>query len=153
MSSPFPRKPTPTQAQRLSVTSTVPEPQENHVGPVEIARRADRGAGRVGLHVYRVALDFYRLVFRATKGRIQNERVDQLVRAAESVIRNIGEGHPTVGADRARRFRVAANEACECATSLDILEIRGELAREVLEELRDLLDRVRAMLWRLSRPR
>ena len=85
--------------------------------------------------------------------QVANERVDQLVRAAESILRNIGEGHPTVGADRARRFRIAANEASECAASLDILEVRGEIMRERLEELRGLLDRIRAMLWKLSRPR
>jgi four helix bundle protein len=112
-----------------------------------------RVTGLGGLHAYSVALEFYRIVFQATKGKVQHERIDQLVRAAESILRNIGEGHPTVGADRARRFRLAANEACECFASLDILEIRGEIPPDTLAEMRLLLDRVRAMLWKLSRPR
>ena len=109
--------------------------------------------GLAGFHAYTVGLEFYRLVFQATKGKVQQERIDQLVRAAESVVRNLGEGHPTVGADRARRFRIAANEACECAASLDILEIRGDISAAALAEMRVLLDRIRAMLWRLSRPK
>ncbi len=105
-----------------------------------------------GFHAYQVARDIYRLVYAATKSRIQGERVDQLVRASESVMRNIAEGYPTVGADRARRFRIAANEASEVGASLDILEIRGEIPGETLDQLRELLDRLRAMLWKLSRP-
>jgi four helix bundle protein len=88
-----------------------------------------------------------------TRGRVHAERVNQLVRAAESVIRNIGEGHPTVGPDRARRFRIAANEASEVGASLDILEIRDEIDPAALAALRIVLDRLRAVLWRLSRPR
>jgi four helix bundle protein len=68
------------------------------------------------------------------------------------VILNIAEAYPMAGADRARRFRIAGGEAAECHAGLDLLEIRGELCGEVLRELRALLDRTRAMLWRLSRP-
>jgi four helix bundle protein len=67
------------------------------------------------------------------------------------VILNIAEAYPMPGADRARRFRIAGGEAGECHAGLDLLEIRGELRGEVLTELRALLDRTRAMLWRLGR--
>ena len=56
------------------------------------------------------------------------------------------------GADRARRFRIAEGEAAECHAGLDLLEIRGELRGPALTELRALLERARATLWRLGRP-
>ena len=58
-----------------------------------------------------------------------------------------------MGADRARRARVAAAEASECKAALDALEIRGLLGKPVLAELRGLLDRELAMLWRVGRAR
>ncbi len=107
-------------------------------------------AGIEGLDVYRVAVQFYRLLRQSTRGR-RGHAVDQSCRASESVILNIAEAYPMSGADRARRFRIAGGEAAECHAGLDLLEIRGELGGEVLSELRALLDRTRAMLWRLSR--
>jgi four helix bundle protein len=112
-----------------------------------------RAAGLAGFDAYQLAVQVYRGVLGVTRGRVQAERIDQLVRAADSVIRNIGEGHPTVGPDQARRFRIAANEVSECGASLDILEIRREIDPHALAELRATLDRLRAVLWRLSRPR
>ncbi len=107
-------------------------------------------AGIEGLDIYRVAVQFYRLLRQSTRGR-RGHALDQSCRAAESVILNIAEAYPMAGADRARRFRIAGGEAAECHAGLDLLEIRGELRGEVLRELRTLLDRTRAMLWRLSR--
>jgi four helix bundle protein len=106
--------------------------------------------GLVGFDAYRVALELYRLVLSATK-HLPKCEVDQLVRACESVARNIGEAHPQIGAERARKFRIAFGEASECGAALDLLEIRGALDGRALVELRALLDRQRAMLWRLSR--
>jgi four helix bundle protein len=107
-------------------------------------------SGLEGLDAYRVALEFYRLVRAATRGR-RGHAVEQLQRASESVVLNIAEAYPAIGADRARRFRIAGNEAAECHGALDLLEIRGELGAAALAELRPLLDRERAMLWRLGR--
>jgi hypothetical protein len=67
-----------------------------------------------------------------------------------SIVR-LAEAYPMPGADRARRFRIARGEAAECHAGLDLLEIRGELRGPVLSQLRALLDRTRAMLWRLGR--
>jgi len=110
-------------------------------------------AGLKGLHAYQVALELYRQFNAALKNTGRDHLSTQLLRAAESVVLNVAEAHPTVGADRARRFRIAANEASECGAALDLLEIRGALDRETLKALRALLDRERAMLWRLSRQR
>jgi four helix bundle protein len=108
-------------------------------------------AGIQGLDAYRVAVEFYRLLRHSTRGR-RGHVIDQSYRAAESVILNIAEAYPMPGADRARRFRIAGAEAAECHAGLDLLEIRGELKGPALSELRTLLDRTRAMLWRLGRP-
>jgi four helix bundle protein len=109
------------------------------------------GVGIQSLDIYRVAVEFYRLLRVATIGR-RGHVIDQSYRAAESVILNIAEAYPIPGADRARRFRIAGGEAAECHAGLDLLEIRGEIQRPALTELRALLDRARAMLWRLGRP-
>jgi four helix bundle protein len=107
--------------------------------------------GIEGLDAYRIAIEFYRLLRQSTRGR-RGHVIDQSYRAAESVILNIAEAYPMPGADRARRFRIAGAEAAECHAGLDLLEIRGELKGPALSELRALLDRTRAMLWRLGRP-
>ena len=108
-------------------------------------------AGIQSLDAYRVAVEFYRLLRQYTRGR-RGHVIDQSYRAAESVVLNIAEAYPMPGADRARRFRIAGAEAAECHAGLDLLEIRGEMKAEALSELRALLDRTRAMLWRLGRP-
>jgi four helix bundle protein len=107
-------------------------------------------SGLESLDAYRVAVEFYRLLRQSTRGR-RGHVVEQLWRAAESVVLNVAEAYPAIGADRARRFRIAGNEAAECHAGLDLMEIRGELGAAVLAKLRALLDRERAMLWRLGR--
>lgn len=106
--------------------------------------------GLAGLDAYRNAVVFYGEVRKATRGR-RGHVVDQLQRAAESVALNVAEAHPTTGRDRARRFRIACNEASECSAALDLLEVRGEVSAAALARLRALLDREKAMLYRLSR--
>ncbi|MCA9669638.1 MAG: hypothetical protein KC503_28780 [Myxococcales bacterium] len=69
------------------------------------------------------------------------------------MLRNIAEANVTTGADRARRFQIALNEASECTACLDILELRGALEGEPLAALYALNDRQRATLWPLSRKR
>ena len=113
-----------------------------------------RPVGLYGLDAYRVALEFYEGVMAlvASASNIRPAVRDQLLRAAEQTVLNIGEAHPAIGADRARRFRNAASEASECGVALDLVA-RGGVSPEALAPLSALLDRVRAMLWRLSRPR
>jgi four helix bundle protein len=102
------------------------------------------------LDAYRIGLEFYRKLRAATR-TLRGHVVEQANRAAESVVLNVAEAHPTLGRDRARRFRLAANEASECWAALDLLEIGGQLSDGTLAELRALLDRECAMLHRLSR--
>jgi four helix bundle protein len=121
----------------------------SHTQPPIVSKPQVSGSGLHRLDAYRVAVEFYRLLRTATRGR-RGHVVEQLWRAAESVVLNVAEAYPATGADRARRFRIAGNEAAECHAALDLLEIRGDLGAAALPELRALLDRERAMLWRLG---
>ena len=108
-------------------------------------------AGLEGFDAYRVARDFFRLAVQTTANLPRSRGLHQLLDAAESVMRNVGEAHAVLGADRARRARVAAAEASECWAALDALAIRGSLDEPLLTEMRALLDRELAMLWRIGR--
>jgi four helix bundle protein len=121
-----------------------------HSESVNATHSSTPRSGLEGLDAYRVAVEFYRLLRAATRGR-RGHVIEQIWRAAESVVLNVAEAYPAIGADRARRFRIAGNEAAECHAGLHLMEIRGELRGEVLATLRALLDRERAMLWRLGR--
>ena len=54
-----------------------------------------------------------------------------LIRAAESVLRNIAEGAGRWStADAKKHYKIARGEAMECAASLDVLRVRGLLAAD-----------------------
>ena len=85
------------------------------------------------LEVYQRAIEFLALVYDIVNDLPPGhaERRNQLVRAAESVIRNIAEGAGRWSpADSAKHYRIARGEAMECAGSLDVLK----LAKLVSEE-------------------
>jgi four helix bundle protein len=111
--------------------------------------KEDAMTGLEGLDVYRVALEFAEQVYAlGLKGSIR----DQLTRASESVVLNIAEAHPARGNERARKFQIALNEISECRGGIAILRVRRQIRREVYDELSKLIDRIAAMLWRLSHP-
>lgn len=106
--------------------------------------------GLLGLDVMNVALELAEAVNElGLKGNIR----DQLTRASESVVLNIAESDPAMGADRRKGYRVALKEASECKGALLLLKIRKEISAEIFERLWTLVDRVCAMLWKLSHPR
>ena len=78
---------------------------------------------------------------------------DQLRRAASSVALNIAEGNQRSGKDRLHSFRIAAGSAAEVRAALEVAQawrlIEASRAVEPAAEL----DRVLAMLWRLTHPR
>ena len=75
---------------------------------------------------------------------------DQLLRSAESVIRNIAEGSGRWSkADSAKHYKIARGEAMECAASLDVLKIRNLVAGNKYEEGIKLLERVVKMLTKM----
>lgn len=85
------------------------------------------------LDVYQRAIEFLALVGDIVgdlpKGHA--ERADQLVRASESVVRNIAEGAGRWSeADCAKHYKIARGSAMECAASLDVMRIRRVLRPE-----------------------
>jgi four helix bundle protein len=104
------------------------------------------------LEVYQRAIDFLALaidiVNELPKGHA--ERADQLVRAAESVARNIAEGAGRwSGADCAKHYKIARGEAMECAASLDVMKVRRVINAERYDDGIRLLESVVAMLTKM----
>ena len=78
------------------------------------------------------------------------ERSDQLVRAAESVVRNIAEGAGWWSeADSTKHYKIARGEAMECAASLDVMKLRRLVATETYENGIQLLESLVAMLTKM----
>jgi four helix bundle protein len=75
---------------------------------------------------------------------------DQLRRAAQSVALNVAEANQRRGRDRCNRFRIALGSAAEVASSLDIAVAFGYVGERDHSEAYALVDRVRAMTYRLA---
>jgi len=75
---------------------------------------------------------------------------NQVRRAASSIALNIAEGNRRNGKDRTYHFRVAAGSAAEVEAGLEVAVAWGHL--EPPEPELELLDQIRAMLWRLTHP-
>lgn len=104
------------------------------------------------LDLYQRAIEFlalaYDIIEQLPKGHAQ--RGDQLARAAESVVRNIGEGAGRWSAiDCAKHYKIARGEAMECAASLDVLKLRRLLPPQSYQEGIRLLEGVVAMLTKM----
>ena len=104
------------------------------------------------LDVYQRAIEFLALVGDIVgdlpKGHA--ERGDQLVRAAEAVVRNIAEGAGRWSeADSSKHYKIARGEAMECAASLDVMKLRRVIALERYEHGLRLLEAVVAMLTKM----
>ncbi|MCE9576451.1 MAG: four helix bundle protein [Deltaproteobacteria bacterium] len=76
---------------------------------------------------------------------------DQVVRAATSVVLNIGEGSKRRGADRAQFYRIAAGSAAEVRCALDAAEALGFVERAEIAAAWDRFDQVVAMLVTITR--
>ena len=104
------------------------------------------------LDVYQRAIEFLALsadiVDDLPKGHAA--RADQLVRAAESVVRNIAEGAGRWSeADSAKHYKIARGEAMECAASLDVMKLRKLVSAERYATGIRLLEAVVAMLTKM----
>ena len=75
---------------------------------------------------------------------------DQLRRAASSVALNLSEGRRRIGKDRRYHWSVAAGSAEEAHTCLRVAEAWGDVKQSEINEALQLLDRLLAMLWRLT---
>ena len=78
------------------------------------------------------------------------ERRAQLVRSAESVVRNIAEGAGRWSpADSAKHYKIARGEAMESASSLDILKVKKLIRTQWYDEGIELLRVMVAMLTKM----
>ena len=75
---------------------------------------------------------------------------DEICRAAESIALNVSEARARAGLDRADLFRRAAGSASELTTALRIAQARDYITRTEFAAVDASLDRVRAMLYRLT---
>src|SRR5262249_26082393 len=106
------------------------------------------------LRVYQRAIEFLALATAIVEElpRGHAERADQLIRAAESVVRNIAEGAGRwSAADGSKHYKIARGEAMECAASLDVLKLRKLLAEEKYDRGNELLEGVVSMLTKMLR--
>ncbi len=76
----------------------------------------------------------------------------QLVRAADSVALNTSEGAGSDGGNRRARYCSAAGSAREARMALRVAAAWGCVSEDKLRRPFELLDRISAMLWKLSRP-
>jgi len=79
-----------------------------------------------------------------------SELVDQLERAASSVAMNLAEGAKRRGKDREHFFRTASGSNAEVRAALAVAIAWGYIDRASAAHAEILLDRLGAMLWRLS---
>ena len=85
------------------------------------------------------------------KIRAQDPRLaEQLRAAASSVTLNLAEGRKRTGRDRLHHWRIAAGSAEETLSCLRVAEAWGYIAAVDVERPLRLLDRVLAILWRLT---
>ncbi len=79
------------------------------------------------------------------------ELADQAQRATNGIALQIAEASKRADRDRVYRYRVAAGSTHELDTALRLAMCWGYLDEADLLPVRALIDRVRAMLWRLQR--
>jgi len=104
------------------------------------------------LDVYQRAIEFLALVTEIVEDipRGHAERSDQLIRAAESVVRNIAEGAGRYSeADSSKHYKIARGEAMESAASLDVLKLRKLVTLQRYDRGIQLLEAVVAMLSKM----
>lgn len=75
----------------------------------------------------------------------------QLANASESIALNLGEGRLRRDGDKRRHFEIAAGSASEVTVALRIAVAKRYVLAADVAEVEALLDRVRAMLYRLTR--
>ena len=78
---------------------------------------------------------------------------DQLVRAASSIVLNIAEANHSRAGTRRVRFETAQGSASEARSALLVAMAWGYVTESEAKPAATLLDRVVAMLWRITRAR
>jgi four helix bundle protein len=106
------------------------------------------------LEVYQVALDFFDLadevIEQLPRGR--GHLADQLTRASLSIVNNIAEGAGKFSKGDKRRYYLSAmGSSTESAAMLDVCLRRKLITEETHRKGKQLLDRIVAMLTKLSK--
>ena len=103
-----------------------------------------------GFHVYDASLALVAALRPVLERLKKSDRglADQMRRAASSVALNIAEGNRRAGQDRLQFFRIAAGSAAEVRAALQVGQAWGSIEASPAAEAG--LDRVLAMLWRLT---
>ena len=106
-------------------------------------------------HAHDVAMEMAAALRPQLEGIARQDRslADQLRRSASSVVLNLAEGARRTGKDRLHLYRVAAGSAAETRSGLELAGAWGYLDPIELKPVQVLLDRVLAMLWRLTHAR
>ena len=81
---------------------------------------------------------------------IDTDLAKQMRRAAQSISLNIQEANRRKGCDRTNRFRCSLGSAAEVMACLDVGVASGYFTAPQVAESLELIDRVRAMTYRLS---
>jgi four helix bundle protein len=105
------------------------------------------------LDVYRVSLEFVAWVYVRVDKLKGNWRIarDELIRASQSIPRNIAEGNGKHSQpDRNRFLEIARGSALECAAVLDELFIMKAMDQAEINEGKGLLERIVSMLTRMT---
>ena len=107
----------------------------------------------MSFHVLDAAIQIVRYLRRALE-RIAKRDADlarQIRRASSSVPLNIAEARQRAGRDGTHQYRVALGSVAEVASALDVAVELGYVDEPSLADARVAIDRVRAMLWKLTR--
>jgi four helix bundle protein len=104
------------------------------------------------LHVATVSIELIQLLRPLVERIRRHDRslADQLVRAASSIALNIAEAERSQGGNVRSRFHSAAGSASETRMALRVAVAWGHLSAVAAKEAEQHLDRVSAMLWRLT---
>jgi four helix bundle protein len=106
------------------------------------------------LVVYQKAKEFLRMTTPLLQEipRGSSHVKDQLRRASESLLLNVGEGAGRFAPkEKARFYEIASGSGTECAAALDVMEIRDLGDTAIVIEARSLLSEVVRMLSAMSR--
>jgi four helix bundle protein len=83
--------------------------------------------------------------------RNRDRDLSQQIRgAASSISLNLSEGRRRSGADRLHSWRIAAGSADEVRAALRVAVAWGDVEDRDVARALDILDRVLAMLWRMT---
>ena len=104
------------------------------------------------LHVATVSIELIALLRPLVERirRCDRSLADQLVRAANSIALNVAEGERSQGGNVRARFHSAAGSACEARMALRAAIAWGYVSAEAAKKAEAHLDRVIAMLWKLT---